>query len=386
MNSPEDQLFSQEGPLGIRFDFNEGCRLSLPYSGEWTVNIWDIDTQCLIFSQKLDGGVIQTRKKYYMNFFFEIWKKEEKVFSHKLNLREKFVLINMDKGGIGDHLAWVAHVEHFRKQHGCNITCLVRNDLEKVFKEYFPDIDFCSSLPERKDFYATYKVLIFYNDYDLEYSPIDYREVGLVVYAASILGLPLTERRPDFSCITYNSPIAERYVCIATQASSHCKFWNNPNGWLQVVEFLKKKGYRVICLDKQLFSGHGRSWHYIPYGAEDETGDRPFQERIQWLQHADFFIGLSSGLSWLAWAVGCPIIMISGFTAEKNEFSTPWRVLNRNVCNSCANDIRCQLDPTDYFWCPRHKNTEREFECSKNISVNHVLMHINSIISKTLLT
>lgn len=78
MSLSEDQLFSQEGPLGIRFDFNEGCRLSLPFSGEWTVNIWDIDTQCLIFSQKLDGGIIQTRKKYYMNFFFEVWKKMKK--------------------------------------------------------------------------------------------------------------------------------------------------------------------------------------------------------------------------------------------------------------------------------------------------------------------
>lgn len=87
--------------------------------------------------------------------------KDEKVFSHQLNLREKPVLINMDKGGIGDHLAWIAHVEHFRKQHGCNITCLVRTDLRKIFEEYFPDIDFCSSLSEERIFMRLIRSLYF---------------------------------------------------------------------------------------------------------------------------------------------------------------------------------------------------------------------------------
>jgi autotransporter strand-loop-strand O-heptosyltransferase len=53
-------------------------------------------------------------------------------------------------------------------------------------------------------------------------------------------------------------------------------------------------------------------FYHIPHGVEDETGDRPLQERARWLRHADFFIGLSSGLSWLAWAVGTPVVMISG--------------------------------------------------------------------------
>jgi hypothetical protein len=44
--------------------------------------------------------------------------------------------------------------------------------------------------------------------------------------------------------------------------------------------------------------GTGLIWNYIP---EDETGDRPPQERAHWLTHAEFFVGLSSSLSWLAW-------------------------------------------------------------------------------------
>ena len=34
----------------------------------------------------------------------------------------------------------------------------------------------------------------------------------------------------------------------------------------------------------------------------------------------DFFIGMSSGLSWLAWACNTKVVMISGVTIKENEF------------------------------------------------------------------
>jgi autotransporter strand-loop-strand O-heptosyltransferase len=44
-------------------------------------------------------------------------------------------------------------------------------------------------------------------------------------------------------------------------------------------------------------------------------------------------VGLSSGLSWLAWAAGTPVVMIAGFTHPTNEFATPYRVINYHACN-----------------------------------------------------
>jgi ADP-heptose:LPS heptosyltransferase len=41
------------------------------------------------------------------------------------------------------------------------------------------------------------------------------------------------------------------------------------------------------------------------------------------LQHCEFFIGVSSGLSWLAWACGKKVVMISGITKKENEFKEP---------------------------------------------------------------
>ena len=64
----------------------------------------------------------------------------------------------------------------------------------------------------------------------------------------------------------------------------------------------------------------------IPYGAEDFTGDRSLQERVDLISGAAFFVGLASGLSWLAWGAGVPVVMIVGFTAPGTEFHTPYRV------------------------------------------------------------
>jgi autotransporter strand-loop-strand O-heptosyltransferase len=94
------------------------------------------------------------------------------------------------------------------------------------------------------------------------------------------------------------------------------------------------------------------------------------------LAGAKFFIGLSSGLSWLAWAVDIPVVMISGFTKKYNEFYTPYRIINENVCNGCWNDTNIKFDKSNWFWCPRGKN----FECSKEISVQSVLEQVKKLI------
>ena len=65
--------------------------------------------------------------------------------------------------------------------------------------------------------------------------------------------------------------------------------------------------------------------------------------------------------------------MISGFTNPFNEYYTPYRVINPIFCHGCWNDETCDFDHYDYMWCPKHKNTVRAYECSKNITPEHVL-------------
>ena len=175
--------------------------------------------------------------------------------------------------------------------------------------------------------------------------------------------------------------IEEPYVCIATQSTCQAKFWNNGTGWSEVVAHLKSLGYRVLCIDRSAHYGHGFVWNHIPWGVEDFTGARPLQERVNLLRHASFFVGLASGLSWLAWAAQIPVVMISGFSLPNSEFYTPWRVFSSHGCNGCWDDTAFDFDHQDYLWCPRHKGTSRQYECTGLITgtqVNRVISELHA--------
>ena len=68
--------------------------------------------------------------------------------------------------------------------------------------------------------------------------------------------------------------------------------------------------------------------------------------------------------------------MISGFSDPKSEFYTPYRVHNKNVCNSCWNDPLATFERANWLWCPRNKN----FECSKEITFEMVKEKIDQCI------
>jgi hypothetical protein len=54
-------------------------------------------------------------------------------------------------------------------------------------------------------------------------------------------------------------------------------------------------------------------------------------------------------------------------------------VVNYHTCNSCWNDPRLRFDHKDFLWCPRHKDTPRQFECTRLITVDQVKAVIGSI-------
>ena len=62
------------------------------------------------------------------------------------------------------------------------------------------------------------------------------------------------------------------------------------------------------------------------------TGDSNLSNRIVDIMNAEYHIGVSSGLSWLAWALGKHVVMISDITPKWHEFQT-------NITRFCANDL-----------------------------------------------
>jgi autotransporter strand-loop-strand O-heptosyltransferase len=373
------ELPTQLGPLGIRFDFNDGCRLLLP-EGNWRIRLSDLDTGNIVYETRLKSGRINSSKRYFVRFRIEIWADDEAVFKHDYSASGQNILVQLPVGTLGDTVGWLPYVARFQAVHGCQMTCAMAERLIPLFRDANPEITLVTQEQVQSDsFYASYRIGLFFDDDIGVHQPCDFRLVGLHRTAGYILGVDPTEIRPRIQLEDETRPIEEPYVCIATQSTTQCKYWNNPYGWREIVSYLKASGYRVICIDQKPVYGMELVWNHIPYGAEDQTGDRPLLERARWLKHADFFIGLGSGLSWLAWATGVPVVLISGFSHPTTEFDTPYRVINYHACNSCWNDVRLRFDHKDFLWCPRHKNTSRQFECTRLITADAVKSAIKRI-------
>jgi autotransporter strand-loop-strand O-heptosyltransferase len=383
---------TQAGPEGIFFDFNHGCRVLLPprEQGSWRARLRDLDTGNILFESENKGALIRSSKRWYVRFCIEVWSVDEGNAEPRLVLHHEYdatghdVLIQFPVGTLGDSIAWFSYAARFGAHHpGCRVTCAMSALIIPLLRDAYPDIRFVSpeEVTARKiadAAYATYSLGLFFSDVACEWQPTDFRFVGLHRTAGYILGVDLDEKPPRLALPDESRPIDEPYVVIAVQATSGAKYWNNPNGWREIVTFLKARGYRVVCIDQKPVHGSGIMWTQIPHGVEDETG-RPLAEAARWLKHAAFFVGLSSGLAWLAWAAGCRVVMISGFSHPTTEFTTPHRVINWHTCNSCWNDPSFSFDHKDFLWCPRHANTPRQFECTRLITTAQVMRVIEAI-------
>jgi autotransporter strand-loop-strand O-heptosyltransferase len=376
---------TQTAPRGIRFDFNQGARIVLPARKDaksWLVRIRDLDTGNVLFESENKGAYVASSKKFYVRFRLEVFEAGTLVFEHDYDCRGRKVMAQFPVGTLGDIMAWFPYAARFQEVHGCQLICAMSALIIPLLKDAYPEIEFVTheEVIERKlvdDLYATYSLGLFFDDKENIHQPTDFRLVGLHRTAGYILGVDPTETPARLGPLEPGRPIPEPYVCIAVQTSSGCKMWNNPTGWHEVVAHLKQRGYRVICIDQKPVHGSGLLYSHIPHGVEDETGDRPLTERARWLRHADAFVGLSSGLAWLAWSAGVPVVLISGFTHPINEFTTPFRVVNWHACNSCWNDPALRFAHTDFMWCPRHQNTPRHFECTRLITGSHVVSYID---------
>jgi autotransporter strand-loop-strand O-heptosyltransferase len=382
---------TQVAPHGVLFDINLGARVILPNrtQGKWRVRLRDLDTGNLLFESENQGAFISSSKRYFVRFGIDVWDLDEsgtaaQVLAHEYDARDRDVLIQLPIGTLGDTMAWFPYAAKFADQHGCRVICAMSGLIIPLLRDAYPHIRFVTheEVAEQRiaeSVYATYCLGLFFDDADNIWQPTDFRHVGLHRTAGYILGVDPAEVAPRLALPDDSRPIEEPYVCIAVQSSTQCKYWNNPHGWHEVVRFLKSAGYRVVCIDQKPVHGTGLVWNHIPHGVEDETGDRPLTERARWLRHAAAFVGLSSGLAWLAWAAGAPVVMISGFTHPTNEFATPYRVINWHACNSCWNDVRHRFDHKDFMWCPRHAGTARQFECTRLITAEQVVSALRQI-------
>jgi autotransporter strand-loop-strand O-heptosyltransferase len=273
---------------------------------------------------------------------------------------------------LGDVVAWVPMVDKFQKEKKALVNFY--SPYGELFQSVYPNINF--------DYYNNQPPKEQEGILRLAASDIGgkkWSQYNLQELAAKHLGVKYEPTKGKIA--TPNRPknnFKKKYVCIATQSTAQFKYWNNPTGWQETVDYLKSLDYDVVCIDKYPFFGHGNNMNSIPKGCIDKTGEFTLMERINDLMYCEFFIGLTSGLSWLAWALGKKVVFISGISLPHTDFPNPYRVTNTdpNLCHGCADGPDFVFDQSNWMFCPKNKN----FECTREISFSMVKEKIDALI------
>jgi autotransporter strand-loop-strand O-heptosyltransferase len=315
----------------------------------------------------------QSNIRYFVDWNIKVWKGDELFYEEDYNASGKRVYIALDSKALGDTLAWFPYVEEFAKIHNCKvISSTFHND---ILVEQYPNIEFINPGDIAENLYAMYGLGLFYNEdgsVNIFKNPIDPKSVTMQQMATDILGIDYTEIKPK---LKKHNPKKEKLVTLAMHGTAQSKYWNNPTGWQQVVDWLRGKGYKVKLLSKEQ---NGYMSNFEPNGIEKLPWG-PIQGVMYEMERSEAFIGIGSGLSWLSWAMDTKTVLISGFSYDWAEMQDCVRIgAPKDRCSGCFN--RLKLDAGDWNWCPDHKGTNRQFECTKSITGEMVIKELEKFL------
>jgi autotransporter strand-loop-strand O-heptosyltransferase len=329
----------------------------------YTVKFIDNNGGILVHQAKIKiNQWTAANRAYYTNWKIEVYEENELVYEHLFDLKGKRVYIAFDSASLGDNIAWIPYVLEFKKKHDCHV--IVSTFKNFLFKDVYPELEFINPGEQAPNIYAMYKLGWFYNS-NLE--PAEPHKIPLQKAATNILGLEFNELTPR---IKHNlgRNMYGKYVTIATNSTAQCKFWTK-EGWQGLINYLVDRGYKVVNV----------SMENNPFDNCEQLRDKSIENTMNTIHHSEFFIGLSSGLSWLAWGLGKQVVMIANFSDAYHEFTSRCtRIVKEDVCHGCWNTHK--FDKADWYWCPLQKGTSREFECHTSITAADVIEKVEFII------
>jgi autotransporter strand-loop-strand O-heptosyltransferase len=272
---------------------------------------------------------------------------------------DRHLLINNSKA-LGDTIGFIPYAQKWAQQNGLYVD--VCTNWGNIFnKGNYPNIRIIDQKTVDGEYTHKYHFeYIFDRPLQKGYSDqfgLDYEEIPAVLSKSGM-----------------NRPIKEKYVVLGVQTSSQCKYWNRPGGWEKLCDMLKKQGITPVSVDLHEVFGIDGYWNCLPKNSLIKVG-MDFKEVIRWIEHCEFFIGVSSGLAWVANGLNKKVVMITGTTEEGNEFNKNCTVVsNRTICNGCFNKSELyKFNSGNWLWCPVNGGTEREFECTKTITPEMVM-------------
>jgi len=361
----------------VLISFIKGPRIEILGSIEATYKVQFIDkkTNIVHFETELKTNHwAKSNLEYFTEWKILITENGETFYEEDYDATDKRIYIAIDSKALGDSLAWISYVEEFGRVHKSKM--IVSTFHNHMFENQYPNIEFVKPGSEVTNLYAMYSLGLFYKEDGSSNNfknPIDPKTVTMQKMATDILGLPHREIKPKLE--NRNVEKDDKLITIAIHGTAQPKYWNNPQGWQDVVDWLNNKGYVVKLLSKEN-SGY--------MGNEHPTGiikhpDGPLESVMDEMAKSKAFIGIGSGLSWLSWALGTKTVLISGFSYDWAEMDDCVRIgAPQGKCSGCFN--RLKLDASDWNWCPDHKGTNRQYECTKSITSEMVINELEKFL------
>ena len=283
----------------------------------------------------------------------------------KVNILEHFkgkkVFISFESKSLGDTLAWIPYCEEFRIKYKCEV--IVSTFMNSLFEKSYPELNFVGRGVVVENIAGMFELGWFYDKNKEPQHPVT---IPLQQAATNILRLEYKEVIPKLDFTPKERPIEQKYVCISIHSTAQLKYWDY---WQELVDWLVTEGYKVVEVSKEVSELNNLT----------EILDKSLPSVMNYLHHAEFYIGLSSGISWLSFAMRKKVFMIANFSTKDHEFQTDCiRITDESVCHGCWNNPMFKFDKSSWGWCPNHEDTPQAFECHKSISAERVI----SIIQK----
>jgi autotransporter strand-loop-strand O-heptosyltransferase len=360
-------------------NFVKGAFLEIKGSkkSEYKVQFIDNKTGQIKFSTTIGNNCwCKCNIEYFVEWKILIYENDKLWYEYIYNAKDTRVYISLDSRALGDSLSWFAYADEFRKKHNCKV--VVSTFMNDMFINQYPELEFVNPGTNVTDLYAMYSIGLFYNEDGTVNglkNPIDPKYQTMQKMCTDILGLEYTEIKPKIKERKPYVDVNLKQVCIGVFGTAQSKFWNNPTGWQDVVNWLNGRGYTVKLLSKE---GDDYMGNKLPTGIVKHP-EGPLELVMDEMKKSKAFIGIGSGLSWLSWSLNVPTVLISGFSYDWAEMQDCIRIAApKGKCEGCFNRIK--LDPSDWNWCPDHKGTDRQFECTKSITSQMVIKELEKFL------
>jgi len=273
------------------------------------------------------------------------------------------VKITLITQSLGDTIGAVSQVDRYQKKTDNEVGFFINKNFIFLFKNSYPNLSFNPigfKFDEEKfiDFnFHTPLPQSFSEGLD-----IDYEEVNTKI--------------DEFH---FDKPLPQKYITISSHSTHQGRYWNNKDGWNDLVKYIKSKYHiSVVSIDKYNTFGLEKRPNTIPKKSIDRTGIN-LETCVGYIRHAEFHIGTSNGLCWLAHALNKHVMLISNVTQPWCEFTTNvTRIYDDTICNGCFNSPDHKFNPNDWMWCPENKN----FECTKKITFNSIKEKLDNCLKK----